>query len=221
MAYNRSHARKLCTEQEYKLFSASLAPELGALPQRSVAANIKRARTARDKHSDLLRRQTIGVRRGAAAKTAPTGAVNQRTANKVKLFDEALKRFETQFKLLEKAEAAKVKAAAAAQKAAEKARAKAAKQATAKKAVAAKKAAAPKSKSAAAKKTAEPKVKTAAAKSRAAVKTPLDAVASTKATQRGPQRPRTAARDAKAQMQRISTHQRSSNARGQAKRDKR
>jgi colicin import membrane protein len=195
MAYNRSHARKLCTEQEYKLFSASLAPELGALPQRSVAANIKRARTARDKHSDLLRRQTIGVRRGAAAKTAPTAAANQRTANKAKLFDEALKRFEAQFKLLEKAAAAKAKAAAAAQKAAEKARAKAAKQAATKKLAATKKVAS-------IKKAAEPKQKSVVPSKKSVA-------------------PKKTARDAKAQMQRISTHQRSSNARGQAKRDKR
>jgi len=251
MAYNRMHASKLCNETEFKLFSASLAPELERLPMRSVQANIKRVRTARDKHSDLLRRQTIGVRRGAAAKTAPTAAVNTRTEQKVKLFDEALKRFEARFAQLQAVPATvKTTPGAGARPAKAKAKAKggavvaATKKATAKPVVAKKPAAKkvvdrkPVSKKPVAtkplKKLVAKKVavkKSAASKHNAAVgeAAPKKPVRSSKAPAKQPPksakagtaRAKTPSIEVKAQMQRVSAHQRTSNAKSQARRNQR
>ena len=94
MAFNRNHARPLCTDAEYKLFTASLADELGALTLVQLRSKIQRARKLRDKYRDLLKRQRLANRARTGTKKGARPATNVRTADKAKLFDEALVRFQ-------------------------------------------------------------------------------------------------------------------------------
>ena len=103
MAFNRNHARPLCTDAEYKLFTASLADEIGALTPTQLRGKIQRARKLRDKYRDLVKRQRLANRARTGTKKGNRPQTNVRTADKAKLFDEALGRFE--------AKAAKVAAA--------------------------------------------------------------------------------------------------------------
>jgi len=94
MAFNRNHARPLCTDAEYKLFTASLADELGALTLVQLRSKIQRARKLRDKYRDLLKRQRLANRARTGTKKGARPETNVRTADKAKLFDEALARFQ-------------------------------------------------------------------------------------------------------------------------------
>jgi len=109
MAYNRNQARALTNDSEYELFAASLADAIGSLTPAQLRGKITRARNLRDKNSDLFRRQSLAVRETSGSKRGKTGAANQRTEQKAKLFDETLKRFEAR---LEKLSAAPAPAAA-------------------------------------------------------------------------------------------------------------
>lgn len=117
MAYNRAQARRLCTDAEYDVFLASTADQIGALPVKVLAAHIKRSRTLRDKFTDLFRRQTAASRAATGKKRGESGAANERTAAKAKLFAEVLTRFEAQ---LERVKAREARAEAAAARAAAK-----------------------------------------------------------------------------------------------------
>ena len=94
MAYNRNHARALCNDSEYDLFTASLADSISQLTAAQLRSKIKRARTLRDKNADLFRRQSLALRDTTGTKRGKTGAANERTEQKARLFDETLKRFE-------------------------------------------------------------------------------------------------------------------------------
>jgi len=95
MAYNRSQAQKLCNATELKLFMASLADEVIQLTPAQLRSKVTRTRNLRDKNADLFRRQVTSTRVATGAKRGDTGAANQRTEQKTRLFDETLKRFET------------------------------------------------------------------------------------------------------------------------------
>jgi hypothetical protein len=94
MAFNRNHARPLCTDAEYKLFSASLAEQIGELTPAQLGNKIQRARRLRDKYRDLYKRQRLANRARTGTKKGDRAASNMRTADKAKLFDETLARFE-------------------------------------------------------------------------------------------------------------------------------
>nr|WP_296748930.1 hypothetical protein [Thioalkalivibrio sp.] len=94
MAYNRNQARALCNDSEYELFTASLADSISPLTAAQLRGKIKRARTLRDKNADLFRRQSLALRETTGTKRGKTGAANERTEQKARLFDETLKRFE-------------------------------------------------------------------------------------------------------------------------------
>lgn len=117
MAYNRAQARRLCTDAEYGVFLASTTDQIGTLPVKALAAHIKRSRTLRDKFTDLYRRQTAASRATTGKKRGESGAANERTAAKAKLFAEVLARFEAQ---LERVKAREARAQAAAARAAAK-----------------------------------------------------------------------------------------------------
>ena len=104
MAFNRNHARPLCSDAEYQLFTASLADEIGALTPAQLRSKIQRARKLRDKYRDLEKRQRLANRSRTGTKKGNRPDTNARTADKAKLFGEALARFE--------AKAAKLAAAA-------------------------------------------------------------------------------------------------------------
>jgi hypothetical protein len=94
MAYNRNQARALSNDSEYELFAASLADSITELTAAQLRSKITRARTLRDKNADLFRRQSLAMREATGTKRGKTGAANERTEQKARLFDEALKRFE-------------------------------------------------------------------------------------------------------------------------------
>lgn len=101
MAYNRRQARALSNDSEYELFSASLADAIGKLTPTQLRAKIKRARALRDKSTDLFRRQSLAMQETSGSKRGRTGAANERTEQKARLFDETLKRFEARLAKLE------------------------------------------------------------------------------------------------------------------------
>jgi hypothetical protein len=94
MAYNRKQARALSNDSEYELFAASLADSITELTAAQLRGKITRARTLRDKNADLFRRQSLSMREETGTKRGRSGAANERTEQKSRLFDEALKRFE-------------------------------------------------------------------------------------------------------------------------------
>jgi len=105
MAYNRAQAQKLCNESELQLVIASMADEVVKLTAAQLRSKVARARTLRDKNSDLFRRQSAATRTATSAKRGSTGVANQRTEQKVRLFDETLKRLETRLTKVESAAA--------------------------------------------------------------------------------------------------------------------
>jgi hypothetical protein len=94
MAFNRNHARPLCSDAEYKLFTASLADEIGALTPVQLRSKIQRARKLRDKYRDLFKRQRLANRARTGTKKGARPETNVRTSDKARLFDEALGRFQ-------------------------------------------------------------------------------------------------------------------------------
>lgn len=94
MAFNRNHARPLCTDSEYTLFTASLADQLGELTAAQLRSKIQRTRKLRDKYRDLEKRQRLANRARTGSKKGDRPQTNARTADKAKLFDEALGRLE-------------------------------------------------------------------------------------------------------------------------------
>jgi len=94
MAYNRNHARALCSESEFKLFTASLADEITAHTPAQLRSKIERTRKLRDKYRDLFKRQRLSNRERTGSKKGDRPDSNARTEDKVKLFSEALGRFE-------------------------------------------------------------------------------------------------------------------------------
>jgi hypothetical protein len=116
MAFNRNHARPLCTAAEFQLFTASLADGIGALTPAQLRSKIQRARNLRDKYRDLLKRQRLANRERTGTKKGQRMETNARTADKARLFDEVLGRFQARAAKLGAAaeQEAKHKAASAA-----------------------------------------------------------------------------------------------------------
>jgi hypothetical protein len=94
LAYNRIRAAKLLTAAELDHFNASLAREASELSEKQLKAKVKRSRDLRDKYRDLLKRQTRKNRDARGGKAAARVSSNERTADKAKIFDEMLQRFE-------------------------------------------------------------------------------------------------------------------------------
>ncbi|MBB5016375.1 hypothetical protein [Rehaibacterium terrae] len=94
MAYNRSHARTLCSDAELALFDASRREALAGHTAAQLRALTARARKLRDKYTDTYRRQRLGSRERSGSKQGRSGNANQRTWQKAKLFGEVLARFE-------------------------------------------------------------------------------------------------------------------------------
>jgi hypothetical protein len=106
MAYNRNQARPLLTKQELDLFEASLSDRIGSLSAVQLRAKIDRARGLADKYRDLFRRQARSTRQKTGTGRGASGAANERTDKKARIFGEALDRFETQLAKVEAKKAA-------------------------------------------------------------------------------------------------------------------
>jgi hypothetical protein len=94
MAFNRNHARPLCTDAEYVLFTASLADGIAGLTPAQLRDRIQRTRRLRDKYRDLFKRQRLTTRARTGSKKGERPDSNIRTGAKARLFDEALGRFQ-------------------------------------------------------------------------------------------------------------------------------
>lgn len=124
MAYNRNHARTLCTAAEYELFAASLADGIRSLTPARLKSKLERARKLRDKYRDLLKRQRLANRVRTGTKKGARPDSNARTAEKAKLFGEVVDRLDARAKQLaaaeQRAQAAAARKAATARVAAKK-----------------------------------------------------------------------------------------------------
>lgn len=94
MAYNRAQALKICSATEMDVFLSSLSDAVGKLTPVQLRSRIARARTLRDKNTDLFRRQVAATRAATGTKRGASGAANSRTEQKAQLFAEALARLE-------------------------------------------------------------------------------------------------------------------------------
>jgi hypothetical protein len=176
MAYNRAQALKICSATEMEIFLSSLSDAVGKLTPVQLRSRIARARTLRDKNTDLFRRQVAATRAATGTKRGASGTANSRTEQKAQLFAEALARLEARQTAID-AKPAKAVASKSGSKATKATKAKPAPAAPAKP----KKSAAKRVAAKAAKPVVKPAVKKAAPKSAkpAAVKTAKPAVAKT------------------------------------------
>lgn len=94
MAYNRSHAKTLCSDAELALFDASRREAIAGHTAAQLRGLIGRARKLRDKYTDTYRRQRLGSRERTGSKQGRSGDANLRTRQKAKLFGEVLARLE-------------------------------------------------------------------------------------------------------------------------------
>ena len=159
MQITRAKATALLNKGEMTLYDESRHNAIRGFTASQLETRIDRARKARDRSRDLLRRQKVSSRAATGSKGGTSGVANQRSADKAEIIDDILKRFESRLKeakQLEKDEAAGARKAAG--KTAKKAAGKTAKKATSKTA----KKAASKTTSRTAKKAAGPAVKKAA-----------------------------------------------------------
>lgn len=106
MAYNRNQARPLLTKQEFELFEASLSDRIGALSAAQLRAKVDRARGLADKYRDLFRRQARATRSKTGSGRGMSGAANERTDKKSRIFGETLGRLEAQLAKVEAKKAA-------------------------------------------------------------------------------------------------------------------
>jgi hypothetical protein len=116
MTYNRLNARALCTPAELELVLLSFPDQVKTLSAARLKLKRTRARALRDKYRDLLRRQKLATRDRTGSKLGRGPKTNARTADKAKLFDETLKRFEAQVAVVDAAARKAEKIAAARKK---------------------------------------------------------------------------------------------------------
>ena len=101
MAYNRAQALKICTAAEMEVFLSSLSDAIGTLTPVQLRSRIAKARTLRDKNTDLFRRQVAATRAATGSKRGASGEANRRTEQKAQIFAEALARLEARQSSLE------------------------------------------------------------------------------------------------------------------------
>lgn len=106
MAHTKSAARKLASTAELTLLEFSFPPALKDITPGRLKQKITRARTLRDKYTDLAQQQRGEARGKRKAKGTQPAQGNANTVAKHEMFDEALTRFEAQLEKLE-AKAAK------------------------------------------------------------------------------------------------------------------
>lgn len=102
MPITRAKASQLLNQKEMALYDESRINGLRQLDGRTLAARVTRARAARDRARDLVRRQKLASR----SSTGSSGAANQRSKDKADLMADILDRFETRLREVERDDAA-------------------------------------------------------------------------------------------------------------------
>lgn len=135
MQITRAKATSLLNKGEMQLYDDSRHNPIRGFTVKQLESRVTRARAARDRARDLVRRQKLASRARTGSKGGASGAANQRSKDKVEILADILKRLEAQVKVAKKTEKAAAKKPAAGRKAAKKAPAKktTAKKTTAKK----------------------------------------------------------------------------------------
>lgn len=138
MQITRAKATALLNKGEMQLYDDSRHNPIRGFTLKQLQGRVTRARAARDRARDLVRRQKLASRERTGSKRGTSGAANQRSKDKLEILADILKRFEARAREVAKADqagAGKASAKKAAKTAPRKATKKAAgKKATAKKA---------------------------------------------------------------------------------------
>lgn len=98
MPFTRAQAEALLNQGEMALFDDSRINTLRKLHASELGRRIERARKARDRARDLLKRQKLASRDRTGSKRGTSGNANARSKRKAELLDDVLKRFEGQLK---------------------------------------------------------------------------------------------------------------------------
>lgn len=131
MQITRAKATALLNKGEMQLYDDSRQNALRGFTASQLETRVTRARSARDRSRDLLRRQKLSSRASTGSKRGTSGAANQRSKDKAEVMADILKRFETRLKEAKKIEKEAAKSARpVAKKATKKAVRKVAKKAT-------------------------------------------------------------------------------------------
>ena len=110
MPITRAKATALLNQREMTLYDESRANALRALDAKALASCIRRARDARDRARDLVRRQKLSSRDRTGTKRGSSGLANQRSKDKAELTADILRRFEAQLPVAQRREVAAAKA---------------------------------------------------------------------------------------------------------------
>src|SRR5690554_3529621 len=124
MQITRAKATALLNKGEMQLYDDSRHNPIRSFTVKQLESRVTRARAARDRARDLVRRQKLASRERTGSKGGTSGAANQRSKDKVGILADILKRFEAQAKVAKKAEKAAGKKPATGRKVATKATAK-------------------------------------------------------------------------------------------------
>lgn len=101
MPITRAKASQLLNQREMALYDDSRINGLRQLDGRALATRVARARTARDRARDLVRRQKLASRERTGSKRGSSGGANQRSKDKAELLADILDRFETRLREVE------------------------------------------------------------------------------------------------------------------------
>ncbi len=102
MPITRAKARQLLNQKEMALYDESRVNGLRQLDAKALATRITRARAARARARDLVRRQKLDSRTRTGSKRGTSGTANQRSKDKAELMADILGRFETHLRELDR-----------------------------------------------------------------------------------------------------------------------
>ena len=102
MPITRAKARQLLNQKEMALYDESRVNGLRQLDAKALATRITRARAARDRARDLVRRQKLDSRSRTGSKRGTSGTANQRSKDKAELMADILGRFEAHLRELDR-----------------------------------------------------------------------------------------------------------------------
>jgi len=105
MPITRAKASQLLNQKELALYDESRINGLRQLDSRAISTRITRARAARDRARDLVRRQKLSSRADTGSKRGTSGSANQRSKDKAELMADILGRFETRLREVDGKEA--------------------------------------------------------------------------------------------------------------------
>lgn len=98
MAISRAQAQALLSVPEMQLYDESRVNALRKLDAPALQKRVERARRARDRARDLVKKYKLAMRESTGSKRGRAGDANQRSKDKAELLGDILKRFESALK---------------------------------------------------------------------------------------------------------------------------